>query len=96
MVATAIPSITSHSLSRSLEICPIVCIIISIQVETLEVLISMGEFLLPYEAVRTAADPKAALLDFLASTYEAAADAAGWDRKALECGLGRPGTPRAV
>lgn len=57
---------------------------------------TMGEFLLPYEAVRSAADPKAALLDFLASTYEAAADAAGWDRKALECGLGRPGTPRAV
>src|SRR4029077_8872728 len=40
----------------------------------------MGEFLLPYEAVRTAADPEAALLDFLQSTYEAAAECAGWDR----------------
>jgi hypothetical protein len=44
----------------------------------------MGEFLLPYEAVRTAADPEAALLDFLQSTYEAAADRAGWDRAGLE------------
>jgi hypothetical protein len=57
---------------------------------------ALGEFLLPYEAVRTAPDPQAALLDFLASTYEAAADAAGWDRAALECGLGRPGVPRPV
>ena len=45
-----------------------------------------GEFLLPYEAVRTAADPEAALLDFLQSTYEAAADRAGWDRAGLERG----------
>jgi hypothetical protein len=44
----------------------------------------LGEFLLPYEAVRTAADPDAALLDFLQSTYEAAAELAGWDRGALE------------
>jgi hypothetical protein len=40
--------------------------------------------LLPYEAVRTAADPRAALLDFLESTYEAGAGAAGWDRKDFE------------
>ncbi|WP_327292702.1 DUF5996 family protein [Streptomyces sp. NBC_01198] len=43
-----------------------------------------GEFLLPYEAVRTAADPDRALMEFLQSTYEAAADTAGWDRDALE------------
>ena len=42
----------------------------------------LGEFVLPYEAVRTAADPDAALLAFLQSTYEAAADLAGWDREA--------------
>ena len=43
-----------------------------------------GEFLLPYEAVRTAPDPDRALLAFLQSTYEAAADLGGWDRAALE------------
>jgi hypothetical protein len=40
--------------------------------------------LLPYEVVRTAADPRAALLAFLESAYEAGADAAGWDRADLE------------
>lgn len=40
--------------------------------------------LLPYEAVRTAVDPREALLAFLESAYEAGADAAGWDRKDLE------------
>ena len=44
----------------------------------------LGEFLLPYAVVRTAEDPDAVLLDFLQSTYEAAADTAGWDRAALE------------
>jgi hypothetical protein len=44
----------------------------------------IGEFILPYEAVRQSADPTAALLDFLQSTYEAAADLAHWDRAALE------------
>jgi len=43
-----------------------------------------GEFLLPYEAVRTSGDPEATLLEFLQSTYEAAADRALWDRVALE------------
>jgi hypothetical protein len=43
-----------------------------------------GEFVLPYELVRTAADPDAFLLEFLQSTYEAAANAARWDRAALE------------
>ena len=56
----------------------------------------LGEFLLPYEAVRTAADPEATLLDFLQSTYEAAADLAKWDRAALEGEEGRPGRPRPV
>lgn len=44
----------------------------------------LSEFVLPYEAVRTAADPDAVLLAFLESTYAAAADTAGWDRGALE------------
>lgn len=43
-----------------------------------------GEFLLPYEAVRQAAAPDDLLLDFFQSTYEAAANLAGWDRSALE------------
>ena len=45
---------------------------------------SLGEFVLPYAAVRTADDPDAALLEFLQRTYEAAAELAGWDRTALE------------
>jgi hypothetical protein len=45
---------------------------------------ALGEFVLPYEAVRTADDPDAVLLEFLQSTYEAAATAAAWDRDALE------------
>jgi hypothetical protein len=44
----------------------------------------LREFILPYEAVRTAPDPDEALLSFLQSTYQAAADLAGWDRAALE------------
>ena len=44
----------------------------------------LGEFVLPYEAVRTAADPDATLRAFLEATYAAAADRAGWDRDALE------------
>ena len=57
---------------------------------------ALGEFILPYDAVRTAADPDQALLDFLQSTYEAAADAAKWDRDALECAMGEPGVVRQV
>ena len=48
----------------------------------------LGEFILPYDAVRTAADPRAVLLDFLQSTYDAAADLGQWDRAALECAIG--------
>jgi Family of unknown function (DUF5996) len=57
---------------------------------------SLGEFILPYDCVRTAAEPDALLLDFLASTYAAAADGARWDRAALECDLGLPGRVRRV
>ena len=48
----------------------------------------LREFILPYDAVRTARDPDALLLQFLETTYEAAADAAKWDRSALESPLG--------
>jgi hypothetical protein len=50
----------------------------------------LGEWVLPYEAVRTAADPEAALLEFLETTYAATAELAGWDREALERPEGRP------
>lgn len=56
----------------------------------------LGEYLLAYEAVRAAPDPRAALMAFLTSTYAAAADNAGWDREALECGFGKPGIPRGT
>jgi hypothetical protein len=45
---------------------------------------ALGEFILPYEAVRIATDPDAMLLAFAQSTYEAGANLAGWDRAALE------------
>ncbi len=57
---------------------------------------TLGEFLLPYEAVRASDDPERDLMCFLQTTYEAAADLAGWDRQALECGFGVPGVPRQV
>jgi hypothetical protein len=44
----------------------------------------LKEFVLPYEAVRTASRPDDMLLDFLQTTYEAGADLGGWDRPALE------------
>jgi Family of unknown function (DUF5996) len=44
----------------------------------------LAEFVLPYEVVRAAPEPDLVLLEFLQSTYEAAADAAAWDRAALE------------
>ncbi len=56
----------------------------------------LGEFILPYDAVRTAREPEAALMAFLQSTYQAAADLGKWDRKDLECGLGEKGKPRRV
>jgi len=46
----------------------------------------LSEFLLPYDDVRTASNPKETLLQFMESTYEAGADLAKWDRKSLERG----------
>jgi Family of unknown function (DUF5996) len=57
---------------------------------------ALGEYLLPYDAVRTASNPDVALLTFLQSTYEAAANCGNWDRSALECVFGRPGIPRPI
>jgi len=57
---------------------------------------AMSEFVLPYDAVRKSGDPDKTLLDFLDSTYEAAANAAKWDREALECDPGQPGVVRKV
>jgi hypothetical protein len=51
---------------------------------------ALGEFVLPYTAVRTAPDPDAVLLDFLQHSYEAAATAGNWDRAALERTGGLP------
>jgi len=55
----------------------------------------MGEWLLPYDAVRTTANPDGALLSFLRTTYRAAADLANWDR-ALDCDIGVPRRPRPI
>jgi hypothetical protein len=57
---------------------------------------ALGEYVLDYDAVRTAPDPDSFLLRFLTSTYEAAADLGKWDRAALECAIGRPDVPRQV
>jgi hypothetical protein len=56
----------------------------------------LGEFILPYEHVRSASYPEATLLGFLRSTYVAAASLGGWDCAALECPEGSPGVPRVV
>ena len=56
----------------------------------------LGEFILPYDTVRTAAAPEALLLDFLSSSYAAAADTGGWDRAQLECAFGVPGQVRRL
>ncbi|TGE13835.1 DUF5996 family protein [Hymenobacter elongatus] len=45
---------------------------------------ALGEYVLPYEVVRTAENPRQKVLEFLQSTYEAAADLAHWDRQNLE------------
>jgi hypothetical protein len=47
----------------------------------------MGEFILPCEAATSALDLGKALLQFMQTTYEAAANTANWDRKLLECDL---------
>ena len=56
----------------------------------------LGEFLLPYEAVRKSSDPETTLMSFLESTYNAAADLGGWDRDAFECPIGEPLRPRPL
>jgi hypothetical protein len=56
----------------------------------------LAEFILPYETVRTAPDPDALLLDFLSSTYTAAAEGAHWDRSLLDCAPGVPGRVRRL
>jgi hypothetical protein len=50
----------------------------------------LSEFVLPYELVRAADDPDATLLEFLESTYDAAATTARWNRDALERSHGAP------
>lgn len=57
---------------------------------------TLSEFILPYDTVRTAAKADAVLLDFLSSTYAAAAEAGNWDRAALECPIGRPAQVRRL
>lgn len=49
----------------------------------------LSEFMLPYDAVQSAADPDETLMAFLVSTYEAAADLGKWDRDLLECEQGQ-------
>ena len=55
-----------------------------------------GQFILPYDAVRTASDRETALMTFLQSTYDVAANLGKWDRNALECALGEKGRVRVV
>ena len=57
---------------------------------------TLGEFILLYDTVRDAGEPDALLLDFLSTTYAAAAETGGWDRAALECPIGVPGRVRRV
>lgn len=56
----------------------------------------LGEYVLDYEKVQTAADPNGLLTAFLQSSYVAAADLGGWDRQELECPTGRVGELRPV
>ena len=57
---------------------------------------TLGEFIMPYDSLRSSADPDALLLDFLSSTYAAAADSGQWDRASLECPLGAPARVREI
>ena len=56
----------------------------SVAADAAEFNAELGEFVLPYAAVVTAADPEATLMSFLESTYSIAADLAQWDRASLE------------
>ena len=57
---------------------------------------TLGEFILPYDTVRDATEPDTLLLDFLSTTYAAAADSGQWDRAALECAMGVPARVRPI
>jgi len=57
---------------------------------------TLGEFILPYDELRASADPEDMLLDFLSSTYVAAAETGHWDRAALECQMGAPARVRQL
>jgi hypothetical protein len=57
---------------------------------------NLREFILPYATVCAAAQPDVLLLDFLTSTYVAAAETGRWDRAALECAIGVPGQVRRL
>jgi len=56
----------------------------------------LGEFILPYEAVRASHNPDRTLQQFLQTSYEAAASGGKWDRASLECAPGRPGVVRKI
>jgi Family of unknown function (DUF5996) len=56
----------------------------------------LGEFVLLYDMVRAAPNPDALLLDFLSTTYAAAAEAGGWDHASLECPMGIPAQVRQL
>jgi hypothetical protein len=56
----------------------------------------LSEFILPYDTVREASDPDRLLLDFLQSTYAAAAECGHWNRAELECPIGKPGRVRKL
>jgi hypothetical protein len=57
---------------------------------------TLKQYNLPYDAVRTAPDPQDALMGFLVTTYDAAANLGRWDRAALECPMGVPDVPRPI
>jgi hypothetical protein len=56
----------------------------------------LSEYILPYDAVRSADNPERVLMEFLTSTYQAVALLGKWDRTALECADGVPRRPRAI
>jgi hypothetical protein len=56
----------------------------------------MHIWILPYEGVRLSADPDGAVLEFLQSTYDVAADLAKWDRHSLERPAGWTPPPSAA
>ena len=57
---------------------------------------TLGEYIMPYDTIRTATNPDALLIDFLSTTYSAAADTGRWDRASLECPLGTPAQVRKL